>query len=177
MNPEKKDFPYQIELFSRKPGLVLLNEPAHLTPIPTDEELSSLSAILLNDDYYNFIINHSSLIDDAHLANTEALICLKSKAYLDMIERKANGEIIDEKHIRKHKADIFRLGVFLSETNVFELPENLKTDVQAFVDSIANDLPDKVIFKEMGLGIINLKKVYEQILKSFKLDKATINEQ
>ena len=42
-----------IELFSRKPDAILLNEPAHLTPIPVEADLSSLSAILLSDDYYN----------------------------------------------------------------------------------------------------------------------------
>ena len=36
MKPEKTDFPYQIELFSRKPDLIDLEEPAYLTPIPVD---------------------------------------------------------------------------------------------------------------------------------------------
>ena len=44
-----------IELFTRKPDAIILPEDAVLTPLPIDEEISSLSAILLNDDYYDFL--------------------------------------------------------------------------------------------------------------------------
>ena len=43
--PEKEEFPYQVELFSRNPDLFDLNEGTHLTPIPVDDDLTSLSAI------------------------------------------------------------------------------------------------------------------------------------
>ena len=56
MKPEKADFPYQIELFSRNPDLMDLDEETYLTPIPTDDDLSSLSAILLDDDFYNYML-------------------------------------------------------------------------------------------------------------------------
>ena len=59
--PEKKAFPKQIELFSRIPDLLDIDEEAHLTPIPTGEGLSSLSAILMNEEYYSFTIEHSKI--------------------------------------------------------------------------------------------------------------------
>lgn len=39
-----------IELFSRKPDVLDLPNDAVLTPLPLDEELSSLSAILLDEN-------------------------------------------------------------------------------------------------------------------------------
>ena len=51
MDPENEDFPQQIELFSRKPDLIELDLEMHLTPIPVDDDLSSLSAILLDDTF------------------------------------------------------------------------------------------------------------------------------
>jgi len=54
IKPENKDFPKQIELFSRNIGILNAPEDAHITPIPAGEDLSSLSAILMDDDYYNF---------------------------------------------------------------------------------------------------------------------------
>jgi hypothetical protein len=48
--PLSRSFPFMLELFSRAPDSLSLAEGSHLTPIPTDEEVSSLSAILLNDD-------------------------------------------------------------------------------------------------------------------------------
>ena len=43
-----------IELFTRKLDAIQLPEDAVLTPLPIDEDISSLSAILLDDDYYEF---------------------------------------------------------------------------------------------------------------------------
>ena len=55
-NPLNKDYPKQIELFCRVPDLIEIDKEAHLTPIPTEEGLSNLSAILLDDDYYQYTI-------------------------------------------------------------------------------------------------------------------------
>lgn len=169
INPEKTDFPYQIELFSRNPDLLDLEDGTHLTPIPVEDDLSSLSAILLDDDFYHYILEHSVVENGLHLANIEALICLKAKAYLEIAERLANGSKEDKKHLGKHKKDVFRLAVMLTEANLFELPDNIKTQMQNFADAIAKDIPDKAIFKSMGLGNIDPANVFKLILKSFKL--------
>lgn len=88
MKPMNIDYPMQIELFSRSLGLIDLPEDAVITPIPTDEDLSSLSAILMDDEYYHFSVDHSTLVDNIHIADVESLICLKSKAFIDLSERK-----------------------------------------------------------------------------------------
>jgi hypothetical protein len=170
MKPENPEFPFQIELFARIPDLLDINEHSHLTPIPVDDDLSSLSAILLNDDYYHFLIEHSVLENGLHRANTESLICLKAKAYLEIVERIANGSKEESKQLRKHKGDVFRLAVMLRENDVFELPESIKTHLQTFADTIAADLPAKAIFKEMGLNSITVENVLKQIISSFQLD-------
>ena len=65
--PGNPDFPYQIELFSRNIGVVKFPDDAHITPIPVDDDLSSLSAILMDDDYYNYTIEHSTLEEGVSL--------------------------------------------------------------------------------------------------------------
>ena len=167
--PRKLDFPYQIELFSRTPDVIILDSEAHLTPIPVDGDLSSLSAILLNDDYYNYMIEHSQVEEGLHHANIEALICLKAKAFLEIKERIENGSQEDAKHLRKHKADVFRLIVMLTPESEFDLPDTIQAHVKQFAELAANDLPDKSIFKEMGLSNIEPKTVFEQLKKSFKV--------
>jgi hypothetical protein len=169
LKPAIKEFPYQIELFSRRPDLVNLEEPAYLTPIPAGEDLSSLSAILLNDEYYKFILEHSTSINGIHRANTEALICLKAKAYLEISERIENGSKEDSRQINKHKGDIFRLVVMLALNDSFTLPEAIRSDMHAFADSVSDNLPDKAIFKEMGLGYMNVERVYDQLIETYKL--------
>jgi len=169
VNPEERDFPFQIELFARNPDLIVLDEFDHLTPIPVDDDLSSLSAILLNDHYYEYMIEHSIMDNELRRANTEALITLKAKAWNEIKERIDNGSIEDSKHLRKHKADIFRLAVMFTETDVLELPETIKADLQTFADAISDELPDKAIFKEMGLPGMDVQKVFGQLKTSFKL--------
>jgi hypothetical protein len=167
--PQVEEFPFQIELFSRIPDLLDLDEGTHLTPIPVDTEISSLSAILMDDDYYNFTIQHSQLDNGIHLANTEALIGLKAKAFLDYKTRKENGEKIDEKQLRKHKMDIFRLLLLLTPEDNFTIAESIKSDIANFVEVVKDDLPDKQIFKEMGAGNVDVKELFGLLIVAFNL--------
>lgn len=170
-NPGNKAFPDMIELFSRKPDAVLLNEPTHLTPIPVEADLASLSAILLSDDYYNYILTHSFIENEVHFAKTESLICLKAHAFNDMTNRKAQGENIGSNKIQKHKTDIFRLALTLTAADAFELPQTLKTDLQNFTTAVADNLPGKELFRVMGLGTTNPQAVLTQLIKSFNLNE------
>jgi hypothetical protein len=167
--PRNTDFPFQIELFSRTPDVIVLPPDSHLTPIPVDDNLSNLSAILLNDAYYNYMIEHSQFKDGLHRANIEALICLKVIAFLEIKQRIDNGSKEDSKQLKKHKADIFRLAVMLSRDAEFILPSKIQNNVNQFVEAIRSEIPDRAIFKEMGLGNIDSKRVYEQLKKSFNV--------
>ncbi len=166
--PSNQEFPYQIELFSRNPGLLNFPEGAHITPIPTDDDLSSLSAILMDDDYYNFTIKHSQVEDGVHIANVESLICLKCKAFLEMSERKTQRDQVDSKHIQKHKKDVFRLAAMLAPSDRFEdVPQVLKGDVSHFCDEVKEELPNRDFFESAGLRNITGEQMLEQLKNSF----------
>lgn len=70
--PSSPDYPMMLELFSRQPQNFEIAEESLLTPIPMAEEVSSLSAILLDDEYYSFIQNHRTQIDSISLLSSEA---------------------------------------------------------------------------------------------------------
>lgn len=168
MKPANMEFPYQIELFSRNIGLLDFPEDTRITPIPTDDDLSSLSAILMDDDYYNFTIRHSHVEDGVHIANIESLICLKCKAFLEMSERKAQGGQVDGRHIQKHKKDVLRLAAMLAPSDRFEnVPQTLKKDVSHFCDEVKDELPGHDFFKSAGLRNITGEQVLEQLKSSF----------
>jgi hypothetical protein len=163
MKPGNAEFPIQLELFSRKPDLISVDDGAHLTPIPVDEDLSSLSAILLSDEYYYYIVENSTRANGLRRASTSALICLKAKAYLEMADRKANGGKEDDRHIRKHKNDVFRMAVLLRGDEFFELPEPVRDDMEGFLKTIAGDLPEKSIYKELGAGTLSSEGIYTRL--------------
>ena len=62
--PARGDYPAMLELFSRAPDLLSVAEGSHLTPIPLSDEVSSLSAILLDADYYGWIQAGKRMIGD-----------------------------------------------------------------------------------------------------------------
>jgi hypothetical protein len=152
IKPKTLDYPSQLELFSRKPDILGNFENAHITPIPAEDELSSLSAILLNDDYYNFTIKNSDIVDDLHLAKTETLICLKSKAFTDLAQRNLKGEKIDSKDIKKHLNDVIKLTLTIPGNIQINLSETLKADKNLFFETMRNYNPDfQLIGKDFGL--------------------------
>lgn len=168
MKPKQNSYPFQLELFARKPNLIFLSETSLLTPLPVGEDLSSLSAILMNDEYYEFTIKHSHFIDGLRIAATESLICLKAKAYLDLTTRKHNGENIDEKNIRKHFNDIFRLAAILPGNLTVSLFGEQKKDFNEFCKIAQHALPDNSIYKAAGIGGIQSIQVFERLCSTFK---------
>lgn len=138
-NPEDTSYPFMLELFTRKPDMLNIAEGSQLTPIPIDEDVSSLSAILLNDDYYEFIKRGILYIDELPLVPAEYLIPLKAIAWLDLSQRKADGKGVDSSDIKKHKIDVFRLYQLLTPTTVIVLPESIREDMKRFVETVAED--------------------------------------
>lgn len=167
MKPQNADFPYQVELFSRNLDLLNFPKDAHITPVPTPEDLSSLSAILLDDDYYHFVIEHSTLEEGVNIANIESLICLKCKAFLEMTERKTNGEQVDSKHIAKHKKDVFRLAAMLATSERFALPDKLKNDVNDFYTAVMSDTPNTDFLKAAGIHGVTGEQLLGQLKTVF----------
>ena len=112
--PSSREYPYMIELFSGRVDAIELPEDAVLTPLPLDDEISSLSAILMDADYYQFLREGKVVLNDIPVLDAAHLIPFKAKAWLDLTERNRNGEHVDSKNIRKHKNDVFRLSILLT---------------------------------------------------------------
>ena len=136
--PYDDEFPYMLELFSRVPDGLNFVPPGHLTPIPMDEQISSLSAILLDDEYYQFVLTgRKSRYGMPSWVGEDRLIPLKAVAWMEMNERLQNGEKIDSKKINKHLSDVVQLSALLQPGQVIELPGKIKTDLGIFVMAVA----------------------------------------
>lgn len=135
-SPSDQHYPYMIEFFSRKPEAISLSCSGHLTPVPTEDETSSLSAILLDEDYYHFIHNGKQILNGIPVVRPEFLIPLKIRAWIDLSNRLTSGDRIDSKEIRKHKNDVFRLYQLLSLDDSVLLPPSIKEDMEKFLSSM-----------------------------------------
>jgi hypothetical protein len=105
----KDGYPFQIELLSRYPEILGVPSGFHLAPIPIGEDLSSLSAIMMDEDLYNYTIRNCEIINGIRVATSFALICLKAKAYNNLFDDKLNGKHINEKDLKKHRSDVLKL--------------------------------------------------------------------
>mgnify|MGYP001195776383 CR=1 FL=1 len=137
--PRAEDYPFMIELFSRAPEGIQLAPDSHLTPLPIHETVASLSAILLDAHYYEFLKANLQVIDGLPILSEAGLIPFKAKAYLDLVERRAKGEPIDSKDVRKHRNDVFRLLQLLGGGTAISLPGEIRRDMLAFVAAMKVD--------------------------------------
>jgi hypothetical protein len=141
--PKDNAYPAMIELFARKPGAITLPDTAELTPIPVEEDVISLSAILLDDDYYAALQDGRRILDGVSLVDETVLVPFKARAFLDLCDRQAACDMIDGRHAKKHCSDVFRLVQLLPGTGERALPVRLRNDLKRFVAAAeTGELPE-----------------------------------
>lgn len=134
----KPGYPAMIELLSRHPNLLDEPEGVKIEPIHIDENISSLSAIVMDDDFYNFTVAHSQVTDGVSHADIAALIALKASAYLNLLRDKAAGKHVNARDIKKHRSDVLK-NVFIMTEDEIVAPEKIVAGIQDFVASIRNN--------------------------------------
>lgn len=167
-SPKSKEYPYMIEIFSRNPNFIILEDDAVLTPLPMDEEISSLSAILLNEAYYELLKNGQTVIDGIPVLSPTCLIPFKAKAWLDLKERKASGEQVDNKNIKKHKNDVFRIAQLITADTRQALSVEIAEDMKKFLSEIENEDVD---LKSIGVRGADKKTIISMMYQCYGLMK------
>jgi len=156
-----------VELFAGKPDKLDLAEGAHLTPIPVDDEISSLSAILINEAYYAFLYSGKRTIEGIPIVGPEYLIPLKARAWLDLSRRKEAGEAIDAKSIAKHKNDVFRLYRVINPAFKTDIPKGIRDDMGTFLDAMVSEQVD---LKNLGIKGRNLDSILGELRRLYVHD-------
>ena len=156
-----------VELFSRAPDSLRPIENGQLTPIPFDEAVSSLSAILLDDAYYAFIMAGRREIDGLPWVGEDRLIPLKAIAWLDLSARREQGEQVDAKSIRKHANDVLRLSQLLAPTTRIPLDAKIADDMRRFLNAAVAD--DSLDPRALGLGRAPLADFLDRIAQAYEI--------
>lgn len=159
--PEDDSFPKMIELFCRSD--FELRQAEGITPIHIDDEISSLSAILLDDDYYKALLDGKVVREGLSVLRPEYIILFKAKAYLDLKTRKDSGEAVDSSDIKKHKKDILRIAAELILEPVVDLPEPVKGDIQFFIESLEQEPYDQNSLKMYGLKNMDIVDLLKRV--------------
>lgn len=169
--PQASDYPSMLEIFSRVPeGLELWGEP-EIIPLPADDAASSLSAILMNEDYYGIVQENTRDRDGLPLLSPQGLILLKAKAFLDLSVRRAAGETVDEKQIKKHRNDVFKLALLLTPDQAATIPAAVHGDLRAFLQSFPVGAPEWGSIREaarLGGNMMEPVGILEALTEGFQ---------
>lgn len=165
--PSNHTFPVMVELFARQPGLLNPIQGGHLTPIPFDEAVSSLSAILLDDAYYRFIMEGRREIDGVPMIGEDRLIPLKALAWLELSARREAGEQVDSRNIRKHLNDVLRLAGLLTPDSSIVLSGRVADDMRHFLAMAAASEVDAAA---LGYRRTSLPELLDRIGRAFGIN-------
>ena len=135
--PKDPSYPKMIELFARTE--FPLREPNVLTPIHIDDDIASLSGILLNEDYYSVLLKGRTVIDGLSVLKPEYLILFKAKAYMDLKAKRDAGEEVHSSEFKKHKKDVLRIIVEMEVERTEGLPAAVLKDITDFISRLEND--------------------------------------
>ena len=130
------------------------------------EDVSSLSAILLDLEYSDLIYRNRQVIDGLSVVTPECLIALKAKAFIDLQDRRNSGEgSVDSRHIRKHMNDVARLFAILTEGELIQFPEAIRHDLREFAERIQTE---KIDMKSLGIPF-KQQEFMEKLREVFQL--------
>ena len=171
IEPTDTSFPAYIELFSRIPDGIQKPEDVHIIHLNVDEEyLSSFSAILMDDDYYNYAISHSREIEGVQVLDKDALIVLKAKAYLNNKKRKSDGQQVHQDDIDKHKKDIYRLSFLFSGEERYDVSGSIKSNLRDFISELRTaPISTKAIAKAVGVVEVPMQDFIQKMETLFQL--------
>jgi len=170
LKPADKSYPDQIELFAIHSNDSILVTDHHIIPIETPENYPYLSAILLDADYFDLLVQHADNIDGIRVASAVALIPLKIHAHLNL---KKSGHSDAKKHLK----DIIRLAAILQEEDRIELsglPEEefalfLPLFEEVLEETVVDVLENNQIYEVFKDDIVSeLKRVYRNTTEEDK---------
>lgn len=166
--PADDRFPVMVELFARAPDGLRPAEGSQLTPIPLDEAVSSLSAILLDEAYYAFVLAGRREVGGLPWVGEDRLIPLKAMAWLDLSARKDRGAKVDARDVRKHLNDVLRLSQLLAPATRIPLVQKIGDDLTQFLVAVASD--PSIDPKALQLGNVTIADLVARIAQAYELD-------
>lgn len=160
--PKDPTFPAMLELFART-DINLGDRDSGLMPIHIDDEVSSLSAILLDEEYYRLLVENRVSAGGVAVLSVEGLIPFKAKAWLDLSAKRADGKAVDEKSVKKHRNDVCRLATLLAGNEQPTMSEGVLADMRRFIEAYESDPVDPKAIKIKGVGAQQVVEVLKDV--------------
>lgn len=110
------------------------------------------------------------MIDGISVLSAECLIPFKAKAWLDLTERKAKGEKVDSRNIKKHKNDVFRLAQLLDQESK-HLDDEVRGNMEQFLLKMENEMID---LKSIGVSGSSKMQILNRLYRCYEIQRKDI---
>ena len=98
---------------------------------------------MMDNDYYELTVQNTFMDDGLRFASPIALICLKIKAYLNLLAERESGKQVNTKDIKKHRNDVLKLSATVSYVEPFVVPTPISDAIQQYIELIHQSLPNQ----------------------------------
>ena len=149
--PEDPAFPAMLELFART-DVDLRDAESGLMPIHIDD-----------DEYYRLLVENRASASGVAVLSVEGLIPFKAKAWLDLSARRAGGQAVDEKSVKKHRNDVCRLATLLAGGERPAMSEGVRADMRRFLEAYESGPVDPKALKIKGVGAQQVVEVLKSV--------------
>lgn len=123
-------------MFSRRADFEL---DFRIIPVHIDDDVSSLSVIALDEDFYAFMKEGRRVVDDISILGAEYIIPFKMYAWLNNTDLKKRGEEVNSDDIKKHKNDVFRLLPLINPDVKIQTGGNVRGTVLSFIEKMGSE--------------------------------------
>ena len=165
--PTNSAFPNMVELFSRGNALSDLAKDCSYIRLEYSTDYSPLSAILMDDNYYEFACQGVVTSNGISILSEDHLIPLKIRAWIDLSAKKAEGVIVNSEDILKHKRDVFRLCQLVIPNKIVPVSSVIYGDIQEFLASLKDS---DEIHRINGMGLqLGFEEIVELLNRKYQL--------
>lgn len=153
--PSDASFPPKIELLSKRPEC-LAGIESELGRFQTIDARNSLSAILLDDEYYDLIEDGVTEISGLPVLSLYYLPVFKIHAWANLSDDKAAGKRVSSDEINKHRRDVLRLCALFEPDMRIGLSDSIRAEIERFVterpwdDNMMRNLKLRISADEMA---------------------------
>ena len=113
------------------------------------------------------------MVDGIGVLGAEHLIPFKMYAWINLLERKRAGEHVNEKDLKKHKYDVFRLLQIVTAGTKVESEGLVTESIHRYIEEISVMMGIITVIREVCRWLIKLKikRVKENLKKAMMLER------
>lgn len=120
----------------------------------------SLSAIMLDQEYHQFVVDNTEIVNEMPVLNKEGLLVLKARAWYNLFLEKSTNDAITSHEISKHLKDISRILLLFEKIETIKMNQSIMSDMQLFLILLKDNITEIPQSRDY---VLTRKEVFEML--------------